>query len=311
MMAVGNHLAGVSGSESNAGREEVLCRLDITGWTGPFPASTCGSAVTALERGRILIFPRLEFAFRDDEQCLFSPAFSDGDSKNISLKPSGELGGSAATGEMAGKLAGMMARFAAGAEHFVAELLPPYSGKLERARTSYRPVEILGRSSSTLRDDTRLHNDAFPSQPMRGRRILRLFTNVNPYGESRDWRVGEPFEDVARKLGPRVHEGSQIYDGLLAAVGITKGRRSPYDNLMLGLHNTAKRDSAYQAEMAQVEVSFPPGSTWLCFTDQVMHAVVKGQYALEQTFHLDVETMTEPRFSPLKVLERLRGRALV
>jgi hypothetical protein len=32
---------------------------------------------------------------------------------------------------------------------------------------------------------------------------------------------------------------------------------------------------------------------------------------LEQTFHLDVEAMVTPACSPLRILERLRGRALV
>ena len=52
-------------------------------------------------------------------------------------------------------------------------------------------------------DDRRLHVDAFPSRPNYGERILRVFTNVNPDGEPRVWRVGEPFEAVARRFLPR------------------------------------------------------------------------------------------------------------
>ena len=36
------------------------------------------------------------------------------------------------------------------------------------------------------------------------------------------------------------------------------------------------------------EVAFPAGSSWLVFTDQVLHAALGGEFALEQTFHLDV-----------------------
>jgi hypothetical protein len=43
----------------------------------------------------------------------------------------------------------------------------------------------------------------------------------------------------------------------------------------------------------------------------VMHAAISGQYVLEQTFHLDIDAMARPELSPLKVLERLRGHALV
>jgi hypothetical protein len=49
----------------------------------------------------------------------------------------------------------------------------------------------------------------------------------------------------------------------------------------------------------------------MCFTDQTMHAAMSGQFCLEQTFHLPVEAQNFPNRAPLKVLERLTGRALV
>jgi hypothetical protein len=42
-----------------------------------------------------------------------------------------------------------------------------------------------------------------------------------------------------------------------------------------------------------------------------LHAALAGQFALEQTYHLDVDDMVDPARSPLKVLERITGRALV
>jgi len=57
-------------------------------------------------------------------------------------------------------------------------------------------------------------------------------------------------------------------------------------------------------------VAFPAGATWLCFTDQVLHAALSGHSALEQTFHLPVDAMARPERSPLRVLERLTGRVL-
>jgi len=125
------------------------------------------------------------------------------------------------------------------------------------------------------------------------------------------WHVGEPFEEMARIMLPRAKEGSPVRSWLLAAARITKGRRSAYDNLMLGLHDNAKLDERYQKACSQIEVKFAPGTTWLCFTDQVMHAALAGQYVLEQTFHLDTYAMARPELSPLKVLERMQGHALV
>jgi hypothetical protein len=36
-----------------------------------------------------------------------------------------------------------------------------------------------------------------------------------------------------------------------------------------------------------------------------------GEFALEQTFHLDIAEMAEPTLAPVKVLERLSGKTLV
>lgn len=299
-------------SESlSAGNDERLCRFEISDWAGPIPKAMRDAATTALEQGKVLVFPHLPFSFTAAEAVLYSPALSNGSSKNVSLRPSGSLGGTSLQNDDAAVLAAMMTRFADTAMRFVLELLPHYRDALERAPTSYRPVQISGRAASVVRDDTRLHVDAFPSRPMRGRRILRLFTNVNPNGEARVWRVGERFEDMARQLGTGAKEGSRLHAWILAALGITKGRRSAYDDLMLGLHDAAKRNERYQRECAQEEMRFPPGSTWICYTDQVMHAAMSGQYVLEQTFHLDADAMVNPELSPLKVLERLRGHALV
>ncbi len=80
---------------------------------------------------------------------------------------------------------------------------------------------------------------------------------------------------------------------------------------MLGLHDGAKLDPTYQKEAPQIEFAFPAGTTWMCFTEQAMHAALAGQFALDQTFHLPVEALGHPERSPLKVLERMTGRALV
>ena len=288
-----------------------LCAVDICRWNGPFPDAVRAEALDALENGRVLVFEHLPFVLEDGERALLSPHVSDGKSKNVSLKPSGELGGTSLGGSEAIALRTMIERYAQTATKFLADLIPHYAARLERTQASYRPVKIEGRKQSVVHDDTRLHVDAFPSRPMRGRRIMRLFTNVNPFGSPRVWHVGEPFEDMARTMLPRAKDSSPVHTWLLATAGITKGRRSAYDTLMLGLHDGAKRDERYQKECRQIEIPFAPGTTWLCYTDQVMHAALAGQYVLEQTFHLDVDAMARPELSPLKVLERMKGRALV
>jgi hypothetical protein len=79
---------------------------------------------------------------------------------------------------------------------------------------------------------------------------------------------------------------------------------------MLQLHDRMKEDSAYQMSAPQMPFDFPAGSAWMAFTDQVSHAAMSGQYQLEQTFLLPVSVMLDDQRSPLRVLERLKGRAL-
>src|SRR5439155_15937417 len=180
-----------------------------------------------------------------------------------------------------------------------------------RERTSFRPVEIEGRKTSWRKDDTRLHIDAFPATPVHGRRILRVFANVNPAGRARTWRVGEPFEGIARRFASSLRVPPPGVAPVLHWLRVTKSRRTPYDALMLQLHDRMKADEAYQAQCAQTTIEFPAGSTWLAFTDQVSHAAMAGQYQLEQTFLVSVDAMQEPERSPLRVLEKLKGRSLV
>jgi len=290
----------------------VLETIPIDTWSGPIESAVRSRALAALEEGRVLFFPRLAFALQADERRLLGADSADGKAKNISLDPATRgCQGTALKGAELERLRGMMERFAQNAAGLVAALLPAYAASLERARTSFRPVEIAGRAYSPLKDDRRLHVDAFPSRPTRGRRILRFFTNIATDGEPRIWRVGEPFEDFARQFLPRIGNPIAGSGWLLASLGITKGRRSAYDHVMLGLHDGAKRDDAYQAAAPQAEIVFPPGASWLVFTDQVLHAALGGRAALEQTFHLDVAAMADPARAPLRVLERLSGRRLV
>jgi hypothetical protein len=289
--------------------------FDITSWEGPFEPETRIRAQKALEHGSLLYFPKMPFKLSNSETEFLDGRLTDGKAKNISLDhTSGRLQGTSATGERARRLAAMIERFGAGATRFVQELLPNYEN-VERARTSYRPVEVEGRPYSVIQDDRLLHVDAFPSRPMKdGRRILRFFANVAPVkangGGSRHWEVGEPFVDFAAKFAPRVKPHFPGQSWLYEKLGVTRGRRSAYDEMMLSLHDAAKLDAAYQKNAPHTPLDFPPGSCWMVYTDQVLHAALKGEFALEQTFHFDVAEMGEPNAAPIRVLERITGKVL-
>ena len=268
------------------------------------------AASATLEAGDVLFLPELGFATGAHESALFTPAIL-GSSKNASFDPTtGRLGGTTATGADADTLRAFIGRFSESAAALLGELLPGYRGQLTRGRASFRPAEIAGRASSWRKDDTRLHVDSFPATPSGGRRILRVFCNVNPDGRPRSWRVGDDFEQVARRFAPALRLPLPGTGHLLALARVTKTPRTAYDALMLQLHDRMKGDEEFQARSPQTAVDFPAGSTWLAFTDEVSHAATAGQYQLEQTFLLPVSAMAMPERSPLRVLERLKARRL-
>lgn len=267
--------------------------------------------VAAAESGQVLYFPRLGFTVQPDELRLLDPAIADPQRKNISLDPAGgKLHGVLNPSDEAA-VRGLIERYQHLANDLVARLFPEYVGQLRAAPTSLRLHQVENRQTSWRKDDSRLHVDAFPSRPNYGERILRVFTNINPNGAPRVWRVGEPFEDMARKLLPRVPRQWPGSAALLAALKITKRRRSAYDHIMLNLHDAMKADMDYQRSSPQETMPFPPGCGWICFSDHASHAVMSGQFMMEQTFFLPVNAMVNPASAPLGVLQKLTGRALV
>jgi hypothetical protein len=291
--------------------DAVVETLPIATWDGPFSPVLQRQALTALEHGKVVLLPDLPFRTTPDEAPLLRPNVAGCLRKNISLDPhTGKLGNATLNPVAATQLAAMMQRFATQSLQLLHGLLPAYAATLEQARTSFRPSEVAGREYSPRQDDRRLHVDAFPSRPLGGRRILRVFSNVAPDNAARVWRVGEEFETFAERFLPRAKRALPGSAWLLERAGITKGRRTNYDSLMLRLHDGAKLDAAYQAASPFMEMAFPPGAVWMCFTDQVLHAVLAGHCALEQTFYVPVEAMTDTGRAPLRVLERLVGRPL-
>ena len=287
---------------------EILT-LDLDSFRPPLAPGVQDAAVRTIEGGGVVVLPHVNFKLSEAEQRFLSAAWSDGRAKNVSLDGDRLKGARGTAGDLA-DLKAMVARFAADAADLVVTLFPRYAPYVKRARTSYRPQPAVGRNVSWRKDDSRLHVDAFPSRPNRGERILRAFTNLNP-AEPRVWRVGETFETMAKTLLPRIRAPLPGSAALLAALYVTKGWRSEYDHLMLCLHDRAKEDMEYQRNCAQKVVAMAPGTTWLCFSDQVMHAAVSGQYMLEQTIHLPVSALYDQERAPLAILRRLTGRTLV
>jgi hypothetical protein len=288
--------------------EQQIVEIDIRSWQ---PQTADPAWIAALEAGKVLYFPQLAFELQDAEKRFLTPDARDPKSRNISLDAQGVLKGAAGDEAAQRDMAAMIGRFRSQAKSLIDAILPRYSDVLRLAPTSYRPMQVESRAQSWRADDKRMHVDAFPSRPNYGERILRVFTNVNPDGTPRVWRVGEPFEKVASQFLPRVKPYVAWQAKALNALHVTKSLRSEYDHLMLQLHDGMKSDLDYQKRAEQVTMPFPPGSVWICFSDQTSHAVMSGQYMMEQTLHLPVDKQYDPQASPLAILTRLTGRALI
>ena|SRR5579864_171821 len=205
---------------------------------------------------------------------------------------------------------------------FISRFLAPYAGKIKLDFASFRPLEEQGRGLPTHRRNDLLHVDSFPTRPVQGARILRVFTNINPKNP-RIWLTGEPFHELAQKLAPEAglgryaaQAGSPLFRARRSAarwfrtLGFPVGDHSAYDRFMLHFHDWLKFNSDFQENSPRMRSEFPPGCTWLVFTDGVPHAALSGQYALEHTYIVPREALVAPELAPIEVLEKLAGTRL-
>ncbi len=261
----------------------------------------------ALERGEILYFPVSPLTLPDgDATFLLQQRQAAGPHhKNIAYKPqSDRLAGYA--GQDAERMRAVMHRFSQTALQVLAELLPPYA--LDPDFASFRGLEEQGRRLAERARNDLLHCDSFPTRPTHGKRILRFFVNINP-AEPRVWRTGPPFPDLARQYAPSSGLLRRaLHPGLGERVAAIGHPRPAYDRFMLAFHHWLKANRAFQAQ-AHAEWSFPPGSAWICFTDTVSHAVLRGQYALEQTVMVRPEGLQTPELAPAAVFAALAAEA--
>ncbi|HVE44296.1 MAG TPA: Kdo hydroxylase family protein [Gammaproteobacteria bacterium] len=290
----------------------MLLNLSTDEWNAYFPESTQKQAMTGFEEGQVLYFPKLAFVLSDEEKQFLTPDCADPHSKNVGYcaKRNKLWGVRNLTDKQHLQLKSLLNRYSRYSFDLIQHLLPRYTPQLTFGRTSFRPVQVGNRKTSLRKDDRRLHVDAFPSAPNQGKRILRVFSNINPNGEDRIWRLGEPFPEVAKRFIPQVGKPIPGIAALLRLLRITKSYRTAYDHYMLRMHDLMKADETYQQTVEQQEVHFVAGSTWIVQTDQVSHAAMKGQHVLEQTFYLPVKAMRDEAQAPLHVLEKMLGRKL-
>jgi hypothetical protein len=270
-----------------------------------------------LEQGAILLLSSAILDLAEEDCRLLCNSTQSAAVKNISYQQkTGRLRGYIGPNREAAGLRPLFSGYADSTRKVVEELLSPYADRLQVDLTSFRPLEESGRRLKMRSRNDLIHIDAFPNRPARDRRILRFFTNVHP-SKPRVWKVSGSFEDLADRMAraagldryaknadrllPRFHSRTLAILSSLFPIRY----RSPYDRFMLEFHDYLKMNAGFQASCASEVIQFPAGSTWIAFTDTVPHAVLSGQYALEQTFFVPIRSMILPHKSPLRLLEAM------
>lgn len=290
--------------------DKILCTVPDTSWArNVSSAAPTTDAEDALENGLVIHLPALAFALSDAERAVIGGGRVRSAAKNISMRwhpgdEHGRLRGAEGPASDVALVGAMIERFSQHAATLIERLFPAYRGRLHRGNASFRPTPLAGRPTSWRQDDSRLHTDAFPSNPLGGLRLLRVFTNIDPDGTPRVWRLGEPFPRLVDRYRGQIKRPLPGSAWMLQRLGITKRRRTLYDHAMLQLHDLAKSDADFQRESPQQTVAFAPGSSWIVFSDQVLHAAVSGRNLLEHTFLLDPAHQKNPQSAPIEVLRQ-------
>jgi hypothetical protein len=276
-------------------------------------AAPCDDYYLALERGNVLFFPRTPFPFSEEERNVLrsSELSSSRHHKNIAYRPASDK----VTGFDSGavkdpeRLRAVLRSYSQHALEFLRAFLPRYMDKCRIDFASFRPLEEEGRDLPTKKRNDLLHVDSFPTRPTSGDLILRFFTNINPT-KPRVWLTSDPFETIASRYAadaglPQIARGADgsFVTRLMRAAGLAASNRSAYDRLMLGFHDYLKFNADYQRDCPKYRFEFPPDSSWMVFTDVVPHAVLSGQYALEQTVIVRRESLLRQEHAPIAILE--------
>jgi hypothetical protein len=307
-----------SASSAASDSQSGMSRL-VTANVGEGEQHTRGYC-SALEAGDILFFSQTPFEFpEDDVQFLLTRKQAGGAfHKYIAYRPAADrITGADDSGPEAERLREIMRNYSRRSAEFLGGFLSPYGKRWKLDFASYRPLEERGRSARVRARNDLPHVDAFPTRPTNGDRILRFFSNINP-SQNRVWITSQTFDVQAprfvRQVGLPGKESNDLFGRAFRSVGKTLrlpgANRSPYDEFMHRCHNAMKEDEDFQRTCPKQRWEFPPNSAWMVYTDFVSHAVLEGQYALEQTFIVSRDAMVRPELAPVSILERIAGYTL-
>jgi hypothetical protein len=268
-----------------------------------------------LERGEIVYFASCPFALPtgSDLQFLLDQRVGGSSARHIVFEPlSTEVHHSACT-DRAGlaRLADILAAHRRQATAWLSPILPSYAPAWQMGSITLRPEEEATRRLRFSQREDLLHLDPFPDGASRGRRLLRLFANLNP-SEPRVWATSDGLARLLERFGDDIgkpfQEHSswawQVRQGVLGFLDSRQRGRSASDDFLLRLEAYLKANDRFQERGPKRFWQFAPGSAWLVMTDGLSHAVLRGRHALEMSIFIDPATLACPELAPAQVIER-------
>lgn len=284
-----------------------------------WPASTASAPAERLERGDLLIFDPspIPGPIAGDRSFLCEQRLHDHAARQIGYDPHldrvyGFARRDAAQGQ---RLRDVLVRCAAQATAWLAQAMPAYAAASELAQVAFHPEEEATRKLRQLDRNDLLHIDAAWPGPSRGRRLLRLYMNLHPT-DPRVWQTSLTFAEVIARYGAEVGLAPTpsspwwrpLRHGLLRLLQSQHSSESSFDAFVQRLHDFLKSNEHFQERAPKKCWRFPPGSSWLVFTDGICHAELRGRCVLEFAFLIADEGLACPELSPNSLFLQAHAR---
>ena len=260
-----------------------------------------------LETGELVIFNKCPFELPAAEDMEFLRGQKVHEAKNISYFPSestihGYREEHSGDYEMVHRI---LSQFSASATNWLSETLPAYMTGRRFGPIRFRAEEEKDRTNIEPRfSGSVLHVDMNGDAPSHGESFLRIFVNINP-SKPRYWITSVSLEKLLDEWDDDIRVPNERLLGLIDDFRLYLARRfrgkvlsnSAYHRLMSRIHFFGKTDDYLQNQAPQSAWTFPPGSAWIVFSDLTSHAVLEGQFAIDQTYFVSAAAFKNPERS--------------
>ena len=286
------------------------------------PLSIDRPGIDRLEAREVLVWPTAPMPLPSPDECEFLRSLLPMTRSSGVVWLDGSRGGDGERRDLHGlsplpdpadenRVRDILTRFQTTSTAWVKGLLPEYAEAIQVQPATFRPCEEAFRSQTLSGRNDLLHIDHFTRRPTWGARILRLFVNIHP-SEDRVWMLSEPLERILPMISHRLPvpprtPAEWLKESKSLSNFLTGRPRSAYDAWMTRLRDILKADDTFQDRAARRVEHFAPGSAWMLFSDATAHAVLRGQFALEQTWLVPVKALLRPEMAPINILAAKAG----